>query len=153
MTEEQIGRDLIGAALKVHSAVGPGLLESAYETCLLYELEKQNLPARRQVLIPFRDDDLTIDNGYRIDLLVGELVVVELKALEAILPVHRAQLLSYLRLGGFKARVSIEFQCRAHARRYREDGQWSVILCDLCASFAPFALKRFFRVGECARRR
>jgi GxxExxY protein len=67
VTEEQIGHDLIGAALKVHSAIGPGLLESAYETCLLYELEKQNLPARRQVLIPFRYDGLTIDNGYRID--------------------------------------------------------------------------------------
>jgi GxxExxY protein len=115
VTEEQIGRDLIGAALKVHSAVGPGLLESAYETCLLYELEKQNLPARRQVLIPFRDDDLTIDNGYRIDLLVGELVVVELKALEAIHPVHRAQLLSYLRLGGFKLGYLLNFNV-AHMR-------------------------------------
>jgi GxxExxY protein len=115
VTEEQIGRDLIGAALKVHSAVGPGLLESAYETCLLYELEKQNLPARRQVLIPFRDDDLTIDNGYRIDLLVGELVVVELKALEAIHPVHRAQLPSYLRLGGFKLGYLLNFNV-AHMR-------------------------------------
>jgi GxxExxY protein len=115
VTEEQIGRDLIGAALKVHSAVGPGLLESAYETCLLYELEKQNLPARRQVLIPFRYDDLTIDNGYRIDLLVGELVVVELKALEAIHPVHRAQLPSYLRLGGFKLGYLLNFNV-AHMR-------------------------------------
>jgi GxxExxY protein len=115
VTEEQIGRDLIGAALKVHSAVGPGLLESAYETCLLYELEKLNLPARRQVLIPFRDDDLTIDNGYRIDLLVGELVVVELKALEAIHPVHRAQLPSYLRLGGFKLGYLLNFNV-AHMR-------------------------------------
>ena len=102
MTEEQIGRKLIGAALKVHSAVGPGLLESAYETCLLYELGRQGLAARRQVAIPVRYEELTIDNGYRVDLLIGGLVVVELKALEAILPVHRAQLLSYLRLGGFK---------------------------------------------------
>ena len=115
MTEEQIGRNLIGAALKVHSAVGPGLLESAYETCLLYELEKQNLSVRRQVLIPFRYNDLTIDNGYRIDLLVGELVVVELKAHDAILPVHRAQLLSYLRLGGFKLGYLLNFNV-AHMR-------------------------------------
>jgi GxxExxY protein len=78
-------------------------------------LEKQNLPARRQVLIPFRDDDLTIDNGYRIDLLVGELVVVELKALEAIHPVHRAQLPSYLRLGGFKLGYLLNFNV-AHMR-------------------------------------
>ena len=109
MTEEQIGHSVIGAALKVHSAVGPGLLESAYEICLVYELEIRNLPVRRQVVIPFRYEALTIDNGYRIDLLVGELVVVELKALEAILPVHRAQLLSYLRLGGFKLGYLLNF--------------------------------------------
>jgi GxxExxY protein len=102
VTEEEIGHSIIGAAIKVHSVVGPGLLESAYETCLLYELEKQHLPVRRQVMIPIRYEDLTIDNGYRMDLLVCERVVVELKAVEALLPVHRGQLLSYLRLGGFK---------------------------------------------------
>ena len=69
---------------------------------MLYELERLGLPVQRQVLIPLHYEDLTIDNGYRIDLLVGERVVVELKALETILPVHRAQLLSYLRLGGFR---------------------------------------------------
>jgi GxxExxY protein len=95
VTEEEIGRTIIGAAIKVHSVLGPGLLESAYETCLLYELEKQGLPIRRQVLIPIRYEDLTIDNGYRIDLLVGERIVVELKTVETILPVHRGQLLSY----------------------------------------------------------
>lgn len=115
MTEEQIGHSVIGAALKVHSAVGPGLLESAYETCLIYELEKRNLPVRRQVVIPFRYEALIIDNGYRIDLLVGDLVVVELKALETILPVHRAQLLSYLRLGGFKLGYLLNFNV-AHMR-------------------------------------
>ena len=109
MTEEEIGHSIIGAAIKVHSAVGPGLLESAYETCLLYELEKQKLPVKRQVLIPIRYEDLTIDNGYRIDLLVGERVVVELKAVETILPVHRAQLLSYLRLGCFKLGYLLNF--------------------------------------------
>jgi GxxExxY protein len=109
VTEEQIGHSVIGAALKVHSAVGPGLLESAYETCLLYELEKRNLSVRRQVLIPLRYEALIIDNGYRIDLLVGDLVVVELKALETILAVHRAQLLSYLRLGGFKLGYLLNF--------------------------------------------
>ena len=115
MTEEEIGHSIIGAAIKVHSAVGPGLLESAYETCLLYELEKQNLPVKRQVLIPIRYEDLTIDNGYRIDLLVGERVVVELKAVETVLPVHRAQLLSYLRLGGFKLGYLLNFHV-AHMR-------------------------------------
>lgn len=115
MTEEQIGHTLIGAALKVHSAVGPGLLESAYEACLLYELEKQGLPTRRQVSIPVRYDDLTIENGYRIDLLIGGLVIVELKALEAILPVHRAQLLSYLRLGHYRLGYLLNFNL-AHMR-------------------------------------
>ena len=95
--------------MKIHTALGPGLLESAYETCLLYELEKLGLPVQRQVLIRLRYQDLTIDNGYRIDLLVGDRVVVELKALETILPVHRAQLLSYLRLGGFKLGYLLNF--------------------------------------------
>ena len=82
--------------MKVHSAVGPGLLESAYETCLLYELEKQAYPVRRQVLIPIRYEDLTIDNGYRIDLLVADRVVVELKGCRSATSCHRGQLLSYL---------------------------------------------------------
>src|SRR5258708_12494037 len=86
--------------MKVHSAVGPGLLESAYETCLIYELEKDRIGVRSQVSIPIRYEELTIENGYRIDLLVGGLVVVELKAIPAILPVHRGQLLSYLKLRG-----------------------------------------------------
>jgi GxxExxY protein len=84
MTDEEIGCAIIGAAIRVHSVVGPGLLESAYETCLIYELEKLRLPVRRQVLVPIRYEDLTIDNGYRVDLLVGDRVVVELKAVEAI---------------------------------------------------------------------
>jgi len=115
VTEEELGRAIIGAALKVHSVVGPGLLESAYETCLLYELEKQGQLVRRQVLIPIRYEDLTIDNGYRVDLLVGDRVVVELKAIEAILPVHRGELLSYLRLGGFKLGYLLNFHV-AHMR-------------------------------------
>lgn len=109
MSENEIGTVIIASAIKVHSAVGAGLLESAYETCLLYELEKQGLAVQRQVLIPLRYEDLRIDNGYRVDLLVGNRVVVELKALETILPVHRAQLLSYLRLGGFKLGYLLNF--------------------------------------------
>jgi GxxExxY protein len=89
MTEKEIGHAIIGAAMKVHSAVGPGLLESAYETCLIYELEKHRIGVRRQVSVPIRYEDLVIDNGYRIDLLVGDRVIVELKAVQAILPVHR----------------------------------------------------------------
>jgi len=109
VTENEIGDAIIASAMKVHTALGPGLLESAYETCLIYELEKQGLPVRRQALIPIRFEDLTIDNGYRADLLVGDRVVVELKAVESILPVHRGQLLSYLRLGGFKLGYLLNF--------------------------------------------
>ena len=109
MTEEEIGHKLIGAAIKVHMALGPGLLESAYETCLVYELEKQRLRAAKQVLVPIRYEDLVIDNGYRIDLLIEGSVVVELKSVEAVLPVHRGQLLGYLRLGGFKLGYLLNF--------------------------------------------
>ena len=115
MTENQIGNTIIASAMKVHSSLGPGLLESAYETCLLYELEKQGLPVRRHTLIPIQYEDLKIDNGYRIDLLVGDRVVVELKAVEGILPVHRGQLLSYLRLGRFKLSYLLNFNV-AHMR-------------------------------------
>ena len=115
MTEEDIGHAVIGAAMRVHSAVGPGLLESAYETCLVYELEKHRIGVRSQVSIPIRYEELTIENGYRIDLLVGGLVVVELKAVPAILPVHRGQLLSYLKLGGFRLGLMLNFNV-AHMR-------------------------------------
>ena len=115
MTIEDVGHAVIGAAMKVHSAVGPGLLESAYEACLLYELEKQGIRARTQVIIPIRYQDLVVDNGYRIDVLVEDLVVIELKVAVAILPVHRSQLLSYLRLGGFKLGFLLNFHV-AHMR-------------------------------------
>jgi len=113
--EEDIGHTVIGAAIKVHSAVGPGLLESAYETCLIYELEKKRMDVQSQISIPIRYEDLTIENGYRIDLLVGGLVVVELKSVPAILPVHRGQLLGYLKLGGFRLGLLLNFNV-AHMR-------------------------------------
>lgn len=115
MKENDIGTAIIGAAMRIHSTLGPGLLESAYEICLLYELEKQGLSARRQVLIPIRYEALTVDNGYRVDLLIEDLVVIELKAVEAILPVHRSQLLSYLRLSGLKLGYLLNFHV-AHMR-------------------------------------
>ena len=115
MTENELGDGIIAAAMKVHSAVGPGLLENAYELCLSHELTKKGRVVRRQVSIPIRYDDLVIDNGYRIDLLVEERVVVELKAIETVLDIHRAQLLSYLRLGGFKLGYLLNFNV-AHMR-------------------------------------
>ena len=115
MTENELGEAIIGAAMKVHSALGPGLLESAYELCLAHEIERRGLIVGRQVSIPVRYESLVIENGYGIDLLVDDRVVVELKAIEALLPVHRAQLLSYLRLGGYKLGYLLNFNV-AHMR-------------------------------------
>ena len=100
MRQEAVGKEIVECALKVHSALGPGLLESAYETCLAHELQKQ-WGVQRQVILPVAYDGLKLDAGYRIDLLVDESVVVEIKAVESLNDVHFAQLLSYLRLGGF----------------------------------------------------
>jgi len=115
VTENEIGDAVIAAAMRIHSAVGPGLLESAYEACLRHELEKYELRVQTQVLLPLRYDDMTLDAGYRIDLLVEGLVVVELKAIQGVLPVHRGQLLSYLKLGGFKLGYLLNFHV-AHMR-------------------------------------
>ena len=115
MTENEIGHAVIAAAMKVHSALGPGLLESTYELCMAHELTRQGPAVGKQVPVAIRYEDLIVENGYRIDLLVNQLVVVELKALEVILPVHRGQLLSYLRLGGFELGYLLNFNV-AHMR-------------------------------------
>ncbi len=91
---------VVDAAMKVHSALGPGLLESAYEVCLVRELRKRGLRVESQVPISVRYDGETLDVGYRADLSVEDVVLVELKSVEVVLPVHKAQSLSYLRLSG-----------------------------------------------------
>ena len=106
---------VITAAMKVHSHLGPGLLESAYEACLAHELRKQNLRVAQQVGLPVVYDGERIDLGYRIDLVVEGLVVVEIKCAEAINPVHQAQLLSYIRLSGRNVGLLINFHV-AHLR-------------------------------------
>lgn len=104
-----VGELIIGAAMRVHSALGPGLLENAYEACLAYELEKRGLSVKRQVPMPVSYEGVALDVGYRIDLLVSDAVVLELKAVEKVLPLHGAQLLSYLRLGGYKLGYLLNF--------------------------------------------
>jgi GxxExxY protein len=89
---------IIEAAMRVHSALGPGLLESAYESCLVHELRKMGLIVLSQLLLPVVYDGTKIDAGYRIDCLVEDIVIVELKAVDKVLPIHEAQLLSYLKL-------------------------------------------------------
>ena len=100
---------IIGAAIEVHRNTGPGLLESAYEECLCRELSLRRLPWERQREIPFVYKCLEIGNGYRLDLLVAERVVVEIKATDAILPIHEAQVLTYLRLGGWRIGLILNF--------------------------------------------
>lgn len=107
---------VLDAALKVHSALGPGLLESAYAACLAYELKKGGLEVTTQFELPVVYNEIRIELGYRVDLLVERVVVVELKTVSKLLPVHEAQLLSYLRLGNFRAGLLINF----HAARLKD---------------------------------
>ena len=95
--------------MSVHTALGPGLLESAYEACLAHELRKRGRKVLGQVGLPIVYDGIGIDVGYRIDLLVDDLVVVELKTVEKLLPIHQAQLLSYLKLGHYRVGLLINF--------------------------------------------
>ncbi|HMA35034.1 MAG TPA: GxxExxY protein [Chloroflexia bacterium] len=102
-------RVVIGAAIEVHRQLGPGLLESAYETCLCYELEQQGLPVVRQQALPVVYKGVRLDAGYRLDLVVGDQLIVEIKAVEGLLPIHGAQLLTYLRLSGCPLGLLINF--------------------------------------------
>lgn len=94
----EISARIIGAAMKVHSAIGPGVLESVYQTCLAHELRKSGLSVESQLKLPVLYDGIAIDSGYRIDLLVEGTIIVELKCVDALQPIHKAQLLTYLKL-------------------------------------------------------
>lgn len=100
---------IIGAAIEVHRALGPGLLESAYEACLVYELTEQGLKVDAQKPIPLVYKSITLDCGYRLDLLVEDTVVVEIKSIEKFLPVHKAQVISYLKLAKLPLGLLINF--------------------------------------------
>jgi GxxExxY protein len=113
--ENRIGTEIITASMRLHSVLGPGLLESTYEACLAYELSKRALRARRQISMPLRYDELVIEDAYRIDLLIDDLVVVEVKSVETVHPVHRGQVLSYLRMGGYRLGYLLNFNV-AHMR-------------------------------------
>ena len=105
----ELTKKIIGAAIEVHRKLGPGLLESAYEECLCRELTVRGVPFARQVALPVEFKGLRLDCGYRLDLLVEKKVVVEIKAVESLLPIHEAQLLTYLKLGGWKVGLLINF--------------------------------------------
>ena len=109
MLNEDITNQIIGAAIEVHKALGPGLLESAYEQCMCHELNLRGLKFECQVPLPVVYKDVRIDCSYRLDLVVENLVIVELKAVESLLPVHEAQLLTYLKLRGLRVGLLINF--------------------------------------------
>lgn len=100
---------VIGSAIEVHRALGPGLLESAYEECLCHELGVAGIPYRRQVPLPVFYKDVRLECGYRMDLVVAEDIIIEVKAVERLLPLHEAQMLTYLRLAGLKTGLLINF--------------------------------------------
>jgi GxxExxY protein len=111
MTDQELTHAIIGAAIEVHRVLGPGLLESAYEECLAYELTLRGVPFERQKPLPVVYKGMKLECGYRVDLLVDGRVVLELKAVEALAPIHDAILLTYLRLSGCKIGLLINFHC------------------------------------------
>ena len=101
--------EIIGAAMEVHRELGPGLLESVYETCLFYELEEKGFNVKRQLSLPVKYKNKDIDQGFRIDLLVEDKVLIELKSCEQVMPVHRAQIITYMRLSKTPLGLLINF--------------------------------------------
>lgn len=109
MIENQLSNEIIGCAIEVHRRLGPGLLESAYQECLFYELQQAGLKVRKEKPMPIVYKEVRLDHGYRIDLLVEEKVVIEIKTVEDFTDVHLAQVLTYLRLGNYKLGLLLNF--------------------------------------------
>ena len=111
-TREEIDRlsnKVIGAAIEVHKVLGPGLLESAYEECLVYELKIAGIEFERQAALPVVYKDIRLDCGYRLDVVIDKAIILELKAVETIMPIHEAQILTYLKLSGLKLGLLLNF--------------------------------------------
>jgi GxxExxY protein len=110
MIENDLSKMIIGCAIEVHKQLGPGLLESAYQECLYYELKQAGMKVTKEKPMPIVYKEVKLDHGYRIDLLVEEKVVIEIKTVEAFNEVHTAQVLTYLRLGNYKLGLLLNFQ-------------------------------------------
>ena len=106
---DELTEQIIGCAIEVHRHLGPGLLESAHEECLRYELQQAGIPFRRQVPLPIIYKSVRLDCGYRMDILVDDQVIVELKTVERLLAIHEAQMLTYLKLSGLKTGLLLNF--------------------------------------------
>lgn len=111
MTENDISYKIRGAIFKVYNSLGPGLLESAYEAVLMHELAKEGLEVKAQVPLPLIYDDIKMDIGYRIDLLVENKLIIEIKSVEKLAEVHHKQVLTYLKLSGLKLGLLVNFNC------------------------------------------
>jgi GxxExxY protein len=109
MTDNDLTEKIIGLAMKVHSSLGPGLLEGAYKECLFYAIKKAGLQVEKEKSMPVKFEEITLDCGYRIDLLVENKIVVELKSVEKISDIHLAQTLTYLKLGNYRIGLLINF--------------------------------------------
>jgi GxxExxY protein len=117
MELSELSGKIIGNAIEVHKVLGPGLLESAYEQCLMYELKRLNLKVEQQKSLPIIYKTIKLDCGYRMDLVVEDKIIIELKSVEKILPIHKAQVLSYLKLAKYKLGLLINFNVN-----YLKDG-------------------------------
>lgn len=109
MTENEISKAVLGKAIKIHRILGPGLLESAYQECLFYELKNTNLIIEKEKPMPIVYKDIRLDHGYRIDLLIENKVVIEIKSVDALMDVHEAQMITYLKLGDYRLGLLINF--------------------------------------------
>ncbi|TMO02888.1 GxxExxY protein [Pseudoalteromonas sp. S327] len=107
--EDLVTQTVIGCAIEVHKTLGPGLLESSYESCLLYELQEAGLLPLNQVALPISYKSINIDAGYRLDILIPDKLIIELKAVDKLQPIHSAQLITYLKLTGIKTGLLINF--------------------------------------------
>jgi GxxExxY protein len=109
METDFLTQKVIGCAIEVHKELGPGLLESSYECCLMYELAKEGILAENQVVLPINYKGVLIESGYRIDILLPEKLIIELKAVDKLLPIHTAQMITYLKLSDIKTGLLINF--------------------------------------------
>lgn len=106
---KKISEEIIDSALKIHRALGPGLLESVYQNCLEYELSKKSINSRKEVILPVHYEDMRFESGFRADLIVNEQIIIEIKSVEKIQPVHKAQTLTYLKLSRYPLGLLINF--------------------------------------------
>jgi len=109
LTENEIAKEIVDAAFKIHTTLGPGLLESVYEAVLAHELSKRGVKVERQKSLPVVYENIRLDEGFRVDLMVSDRVIVELKSVEEVAPVHKKQLLTYLRLADKRLGLLINF--------------------------------------------